>query len=388
MSPVPEWTPGDDYDLSAQHSFKRQRSKERSTESLASRMSRRFPSMSKRWKDQPSTQVTNASVRSAPASRTPSLRLGNRKHTFGSQSESRTPPFSPVDAIQQPSDSARTSKVIPAPIEIPGTEVEDPVDYRELASTPLLPPTMDSNHNPQRDKIQSPLQSPKIAEPADGTFANHPRSTPNLPYIPTPPLSTKASIASFHRAGSDMSGFASDVPPMPLSDDNDPWAAKLGHANFQIMPEPYFPDQCNIKSCQHLRDDWEAARKDYMRQAAPISEHYGPTSRTFKLTERKWAEIDAVWRANYELAKAQAGSPRESPECQPLPETTPLPKMTALPNDPEQPSKFPKIDESDIVGPMVQYARVQRQPTRRPSFLRLFTDPASLLGRSTFSMRR
>lgn len=125
---------------------------------------------------------------------------------------------------------------------------------------------------------------------------------------------------------------------------------------------------------------------DYMRQATPISEHYGPTSRTFKFAERKWAEIDAVWRANHELANVQAGAVR-SPVYQSLAETAPLPKMPAL-DDAQQSAKFPKIDDSEIVGPMVQYARIQRQPSRRPSFLRLFTDPASLLGRSAFSMRR
>lgn len=127
---------------------------------------------------------------------------------------------------------------------------------------------------------------------------------------------------------------------------------------------------------------------DYMRQATPISEHYGPTSRTFKLAERKWAEIDAVWRANHELANVQAGGSARSPVYQSLAEAAPLPQKMPSLNDSEQPSKFPKIDDSEIVGPMVQYARIQRQPSRRPSFLRLFTDPASLLGRSAFSVRR
>jgi hypothetical protein len=126
---------------------------------------------------------------------------------------------------------------------------------------------------------------------------------------------------------------------------------------------------------------------DYMRQATPISEHYGPTSRTFKLAERKWAEIEAVWRANHELANAQAGVSSRSPVYQSLAEAAPLPKMPPL-NDAQQSAKFPKIDDSEIVGPMVQYARIQRQPSRRPNFLRLFTDPASLLGRSAFSVRR
>jgi hypothetical protein len=243
---------------------------------------------------------------------------------------------------------------------------------------------MESNMESRRSQVHSPLQSPTIAE-SDGTFT--PRMTPNLAGMPTPPLSTKASIASFRRLGADQCASTSDIPTMPLSDDNDPWAARLGHANFHITPEPYFPDHCDVASCKRLLDDWEAARMDYMRQATPISEHYGPTSRTFKLTERKWAEIDAMWRANHELANVQAGGSARSPVYRSLAETAPLPKMPAL-NDAQKSGQFPKIDDSEIVGPMVQYARIQRQPSRRPSFLRLFTDPASLLGRSAFSMRR
>lgn len=384
VSPHPEWTPGDDSEISAQPPLNQHHTKERSSESLASRMSRRFPSMSKRWKEQPAKSATNPSVRSAPASRASSLRLSGMKHAFGTQSESRTPPSS-VETTHYGPSSTRTSRIpsASAPIDIQGFDMEDPISHRDFASTPLLPPMMESNMESRRSQVHSPLQSPTIAE-GDGTFT--PRSTPNLAGMPTPPLSTKASIASFRRVGAE-NALTSDIPTMPLSDDNDPWAARLGHANFHITPEPYFPDHCNAQSCKQLLDDWEAARVDYMRQATPISEHYGPTSRTFRLAECKWAEIDAMWRANHELANVQAGGSARSPVYQSLAETAPLPKMPQL-NDSEQPSKFPKIDDSEIVGPMVQYARIQRQPSRRPSFLRLFTDPASLLGRSAFSMRR
>lgn len=384
VSPNPEWLPGDDYDLSAQHSLNIPPQKERSSDSLASRMSRRFPSISKRWKEQPAKPTTMPSVRSAPASRAPSLRLSGVKHAFGTHSESRTPPFTPVESVYRESSSTRTSRIPSAPIDIQAVEVEDPISHRDYASTPLLPPMVESTLESHRSQVHSPLQSPTIAE-GDGTFT--PRMTPSLAGMPTPPLSTKASIASFRRFGPEQCASTSDIPTMPLSDDNDPWAARLGHANFHITPEPYFPDHCDTASCKRLLDDWEAARMDYMRQATPISEHYGPTSRTFKLAERKWAEIEAVWRANHELANAQAGVSSRSPVYQSLAEAAPLPKMPSL-NDAQQSAKFPKIDDSEIVGPMVQYARIQRQPSRRPSFLRLFTDPASLLGRSAFSVRR
>jgi hypothetical protein len=288
---MPEWSPGDDFDLSAPPPLNQYNPKERSSDSLASRMNRRFPSMSKRWKDQPVKSASNPSIRSAPASRASSLRLSGMKHAFGTHSESRTPPFTPVELTHYEPSSTRTSRIPSVPIDIQGADVEDPITHRDLASTPLLPPMMESNMEARRSQVHSPLQSPTIAE-GDGTFT--PRSTPNPVGMPTPPLSTKASITSFRRVGTEQNALTSDIPTMPLSDDNDPWAARLGHANFHITPEPYFPDHCDASSCKRLLDDWEAARMDYMRRATPISEHYGPTSRTFKLAERKWAEIDAV----------------------------------------------------------------------------------------------
>jgi hypothetical protein len=170
--------------------------------------------------------------------------------------------------------------------------------------------------------------------------------------------------------------------PLTIAEETDEWAIKLGHANFHITPEPYLPEVCDAQTCRQLRDDWEAARVEFMRQAARVSEHYGVTSRTYLLTEQKWAEIDAVWRRNLEMANAEARAYGEKSFVQPLAETQALQRMPSL-RDPRQPSKFPAVEEADIVGPMVQYAKVQhrRQPTRKySSFLKLFTSPASLLG--------
>lgn len=125
-----------------------------------------------------------------------------------------------------------------------------------------------------------------------------------------------------------------------------------------------------------------------MRLVARTGEHYGPTSQTYKFTEEKWAEIDGKWRAYHETANTEAGASTDNTRYQPLAETQPLSKMPSL-NDPEQPAKFPRIDEADIVGPMVQYAKIQRRPSKKPAFLKLFTDPTSLLGgRAVFGLRR
>lgn len=175
---------------------------------------------------------------------------------------------------------------------------------------------------------------------------------------------------------------------MSISGEADYWAIKLGHANFHIKPEPYLPDVSNMQTCKRLLDDWESARVEYMRVTSRVSEHYGPTSQTYKLTEQKWAEIDDQWRSNLEQANAEAEANGEVTTFQTLAETQPLSKMPSL-NDPQRPSKFPAVAEADIVGPMVQYAKVQRRPAKKPTLLKLFTDPSSLLGgRSAFSLRR
>lgn len=167
---------------------------------------------------------------------------------------------------------------------------------------------------------------------------------------------------------------------MSISTDFDPWAAKLGHANFTVYPEPYRPETCDYKSCNALLENWELARSRYMRHAARITENYGPTSQTSRYTEQKWAEIDARWRANLEEANAEAEACGETPAFQSLAETQPASRIPTL-NDPHQPNKFPSVNEDDIVGPMVQYAKATTKPTKKTSILRILTNPAALLGR-------
>ncbi|WPH01076.1 Hypothetical protein R9X50_00391100 [Acrodontium crateriforme] len=392
---TPEWTPGDDYfsdgeiiqELSV---VKRRRSGDLSDETLSSRLSRRFPSISSRWKDKkPTTSVSNTNARSAPPSRTSSLRLPSIRRSLASHAESNsgpvTPPFTPIDAQSEPNELTGSEATPKAPIKsleisIPEREsLEEPIDRQELASTPLLPPMMLNHLSHSSEELQSPLQSPSIA---DHSMACTPISTPVLPSCLTPPLSAKPSTASINQIRSNHTAMLStDISPLSISDEYDPWAIKLGHANFHIYPEPYYPEVCNQQTCMRLRDDWEDATREYMRQAVRVGEHYGPTSHTYKLTEQKWGEIDAQWRANHERAnaEAQASGDATATTSQALPETQPLSKMPSL-NDPQKPAKFPRIDDADIVGPMVQYAtKVPRQPSKRSVFLRIFTDPSSLL---------
>lgn len=392
--PTPEWIPGDDYfsdsdvQLSGEPVTKRRRSGDlSSTGSFASRLSHRFPSFRKRFAgNAPTTSLSTASLRSAPHSRSASLRVKSTRSLVTSgvyDSRTTSPPFSPVshqshDRSTSP-PSARASRTTVQPMDITlatsHEDSEDPIDRQELSSTPLLPPTMTNYFSDSSEAVQSPLQSPTVAAPSVApSMVSTPISTPVIPGFPTPPLSTKASIASLHKARSGQAlQPSSEIPALVIAEETDPWAIKLGHANFHISPEPYLPEACDQQSCSRLRDDWEAARVQYMRQAARTSEHYGVTSDIYKFTEQKWAEIDAEWRLNHEKACSEAQSNGDSMPFQPLAKTQPISKLPSL-QDPQRPSKFPAV--SEIVGPMVSYAKVnhERPPSRKPSFLKIFTN--------------
>ncbi|KAK3670515.1 hypothetical protein LTR78_009619 [Recurvomyces mirabilis] len=398
---TPEWTPGDDYLMAGEHSGtrspKRRRSGEHSADSLTARLSRRWPSLSVKWKDRrPSMSVSNTTIQSAPASRatsvrSPSLRRAVAPYTSDNM-QAMTPPITPVDVqnrenvLGRPRGMSRPQK--PAEIMIPETpSIEPSPEPQELASTPLLPPMSDNFFGGSQEQLQSPLQSPTVAEPGSTvSVLGTPAMTPLNGALPTPPLSSQPSITSFGvlRAAQALRP-SSEIPHMAISEESDPWAIKLGHANFHITPEPYLPNVCDLQTCKRLLDDWESARVEYMRQASRIAEHHGPTSQVYSYTEQKWAEIDDQWRAFHQEANAIAGVSSDTTRHQPLGETQPLSKVPSL----EKTLKFNNIDEQAIMAPMVQYARIQPQPTRKQALLKLFTDPASLLGgRSAFSFKR
>ncbi|KAI5359777.1 hypothetical protein Slin15195_G116370 [Septoria linicola] len=391
---TPEWSPGDDYFddgfLPGERTVKRRRSNDNMTDSFTSRLSRHF---SKRFGGhRSSASVSTVNLRSAPSSRSSSLRLPTtRSFTAPNTHETRTfssPPLPVTRASTcERSVSPPRARAIaqatsrPMDIEIPENE-ESSLERQELATTPLLPPMMANYFSDSQEALRSPLTSPTVASPSVvASMVNTPVSSPVCHGFPTPPLSTKASTASMNMRSSHVLQPASEIPHLAIAEETDHWAIKLGHANFHIYPEPYLPETFDVQHCRQLRDDWEVARLEYMRQAARVSDNYGVTSQIYKLTEQKWAEVDAQWRSNHEYANKRAQEIGENTVFQPLAETQALKKMPSL-QDPKQPSKFPVVEEADIVGPMVQYAKIQhrRQPSKKSSFLKIFTDPASLLG--------
>jgi hypothetical protein len=191
------------------------------------------------------------------------------------------------------------------------------------------------------------------------------------PY-PTPPLSTKPSVSSLRRT-TISSTFSEAQSPVPcFFDYQDAWSDRLGHANFTIEPKPYSPGTADLAALQAFRSDWNLARTNYAKHLVRTGEHYGSTSKTFALTEAKWAEIEQEWQQDEEdlverLGQQWKGDPsvvlrlrRAAEEKLPPPS---IPRM--LSDD----GKFPELGDVEIIGPMVRDAVMNRdgQDDRRNS---------------------
>lgn len=266
----------------------------------------------------------------------------------------------------------------------------DEPDAEHFATTPLLPPLLVKTRL-NEIPAQSPLQSPTVAKTDSmHSLVSTPVDTPTQRAYPTPPLSTKASIASFKTA-SRMSPLvpSNEIPSLALSEPDDKWAAVLGHNNFTIHPEPYVPEVCDVVSLRQLFADWEQARCNFTKHQVRMAEHNGPTSKAYLLCEQKWAEIDALWKKNNDLAVSRCTQFGDEPEHISSMEPAPLSKMPTL-NDPKSQGKFPKLGDEDIVGPMVQISSplLQRNPPRKRAFFKFLSDfkfPGSFLGKSSSS---
>ena len=141
---------------------------------------------------------------------------------------------------------------------------------------------------------------------------------------------------------------------MLITDPNDHWANELGHANFTINPAPYMPEESTLTTYKQLRSDRDVARYNYMKHRMGISEHYGETSKIYRLTEEKWVEIDATWNTNIDLCRSCLPAERRS---------DPVTRIPSL-DGPKSQGKFPTIGDEGIVGPMEQLPSLA-QPLRK-----------------------
>ncbi|KAF2218580.1 hypothetical protein BDZ85DRAFT_80365 [Elsinoe ampelina] len=335
---------------------------------LKTRLSQRMPSLSRKLRDKRSfSSLAFHGVRSAPASRAPSIRSPSVTKSLASNIDVSdfamdSPPIPEVPALPQHIHSFQ-----PTPSDISlSTQVEDPIDRKALASTPLLPPCMMERKQSETGSVQSPLQSPTVADQPMFTFPSA-SVTPVASTVQSPTLSTRPSTASF--AYSQSRNSIEMGPTGPFEHLADEWADRLGHANFDIWPAPYLPAVYDLESCRTLVEDWESARKQYLVHANRVSEDYGPTSNTLKMTEQKWSAIDAAWKENNEktLERARAQG-IDVDNVQRLSEQPTLAKIPSLPK--------PTIlaDNGEIVGPMVTYvSRIKPMP-KKNAFLRFFSD--------------
>ena len=228
---------------------------------------------------------------------------------------------------------------------------EEPIDRKTLSSTPLLPPMMNATVEDVVEPVQSPLQSPTIADPEKTLSIVSLSETSQVLAFSSPPLSTKPSIASFHRGRASTFASTTEPPPLHVEEVIDEWSIKLGHANFTIDPKPYLPAVSDVETYDQLQKDWHTARDNYFKHRAKTAEHFGNNSKQYHLTEAKWHTIDAAWKRNAEVVATEASlhSGGSSPVVPAEP--APLTNMPTL-TDPRCDGKFPTLGDQDIVGPM------------------------------------
>jgi hypothetical protein len=379
----------EEFALSLRH--RKRRAVESPLSGLATRFGTRFPSFSRKWRlrKEPSptsmaadAQRENATSRGA-SSRSSSI-SNSARQVLEKTLDPQLPPTPTKSIFDAPEESSSA-----AAIDIEKANSGSGEREEGFARTPLLPPLMmDASANTKQVSLQSPLQSPSVAEASDpfsgAVTPIDAVTTPQLPGMPSPPLSTKPSISSFHRNTINRPGHlvpSSEIPPILIADPNDIWANSLGHANFTIYPEPYIPVSFDLEACRQLRANWDLARCNYTKHLVRTGEHYGVTSKTYKLTEEKWASIDAIWRKNNEITighTVDSGSAAFATlKHKAFGDANSSNIMTKIPslNDPRSGSKFPQLGDEDIVGPMVQVAaQFQRSPSKKAKIFKFFAE--------------
>jgi hypothetical protein len=373
--------------------FKKRRANETSLTSLTDRINHRFPSFSRKWRLKRGTSSANSVASDGLRDMTSSRAASSRSSSISASTrpaaekafEPQMPPTPTASLLETNDDSVSAS-----PIDIEKANGDSAAREENFATTPLLPPLMtDMLSNTKEVHMQSPLQSPSVAEVNDpwgsGTLTPIDAiTTPQLAGLPSPPLSTRPSVSSFHRTSTSRPTHlipSAEIPPIHIADVNDEWSDKLGHANFCIYPEPYLPDATDLEACRQLQANWTLARNNYAKHQTRTLKHYGGTSKMYKLTEEKWASVMSTWRKNNDitLAKmiASGGDVFATLKHTTFGDDSSNNAMTVIPslNDPRSEGKFPEMGDEDIVGPMVQVAaQLQRTPTKKNKILKFFAQ--------------
>lgn len=238
-------------------------------------------------------------------------------------------------------------------IDIDHANSQDPEPVERQATTPLLPPLMmDQPVSGDESIVNSPLQSPSVADVTDASNRNSLVENCQPLNWSSPPLSTRPSMSSMSRPKVETRSTSADAPPIVIADPDDEWSHKLGHANFTIHPEPYVPTVCDLDTLRQHRIDWDLARCNYTKHLVRTGEHSGATSKIYKLTEEKWKSVDSEWRRNHDLVIASVKE-HDGGDKLSLTKSNAHPcEMVKIPRLHDN-DKFPELGDQDIVGPMV-----------------------------------
>lgn len=260
---------------------------------------------------------------------------------------------------------------------------EEDADEIERKPTPLLPRFLDHRERPRCADTASHQPS------SVSYFAQSPTSTSmtpaDSPKIRSPTLSHQASVSSMRKSSS-SGKRTSQVPPLPLAKREEDWTALLGHEDFTICPEPYIPEKITRQTRDQFLADWEQARTEYAKHQGRTETHYPKSSKTFNMTQRKWAWIDTQWREDSEIVLQELYANGGLSYMSPM-EPAPVQTLADI-NDPRM------IKPVDIVGPMkVEGKRSEdalprrgRAPSRSEKIKNLFRNRRALSGPHHLSM--
>ncbi|KIW91134.1 uncharacterized protein Z519_08028 [Cladophialophora bantiana CBS 173.52] len=369
ISPIqPDWilAASDDASIVAPglYTSKRRRSVEQPSSTQGGRFSSKFGSLSRRWKNRSAAgpQLSIVTHISSSASRSGSLGSSRICSPALSAVSKHEAPLPPPSGLPLPNESLSLEADV-RPINIEQQRSEQDSAESGQATTPLLPP-MFSELCKKDEPVHSPLQSPAIA-PTPAIVSSRTSFDAPLSCLPSPPLSTRPSIVSMHtrsRTNTVNNCPFGDIPPLQLLEDpSDPWAVRLGHANYTIHPEPYTPEIMDLDSYAEFRNNWDQARTHYAKHITRTAEHYGSTSKVYKLTEEKWASIDDTWKRHHNrmrtaLAPVLARLSDGDSETQDSTTSSSVLEMpltrVVVPVIDDKSGKFPKLGDGEIVGPM------------------------------------
>ena len=189
-----------DLEFSLNPVVKRQRASDFHSIGFTSRLGTRFPSLSQKWRNKRANQTTSIidGTQEAWPSRS---RANSTRAPSVAGSEAPDPKDHPLPPTPARSVFDDVGDDMPsAPIDVQKANAHEEETENEMkATTPLLPPLLANISTHLEDvPYQSPLQSPTIADPDCPSGINTPVTTPQLPRHPSPPISTKPSITTYH----------------------------------------------------------------------------------------------------------------------------------------------------------------------------------------------